>query len=462
MSAVLFIVIPLLVAFISILSKKIAPYLLLAVSFGIIVVLSLDLAPLETVMIGGFAAPYGISLVFDDYSYMALLVVNVLFFVVAVINIAKYKKLGSILLVSLAGLNGLLLTGDLFNLFVFLEITGISAYLITTTNKKPLATFNYLVLGTVGSSLYLMGLIMLYNMFGTLNMVDLHAQIMPLVSNHLSGGRYLGMVALPFLLMFIGLGVEAKLLPFNSWVKGILGSSNKLSGPMIAGVFAAASLFVFGRVLTEVFYFSDQLLLIISIVVSFSIIAGEAMAYSSTKVREILLFSSIAQAGIAVLVFVNGFTGLAFMFVALNATSKVALFLIVNHTVGKLGSDEVNDLKGLFVNNKVVGAAFTVIILSLLGLPMFAGFVVKMGILEGLFLNGSYFFPALILLSSVIEGVYFIKLLVKLWYTKSEVPEVKFELPLAYLVVVIAIILVVFGLWMEPLQEQIALLGGIL
>ena len=458
MSAVLLVAIPLLVAFFSILVKKISPYLLLFVSFGLVVMIGyLDYG---IITIGGFASPYGISLVVDSFSVTALYVVNVLFFLVVVISIFNYKKLSSILLVSLAGLNGLMLTGDLFNLFVFLEISAISAYLITTTNKKPLATFNYLVAGTVGSSLYLLGLIILYGMFGTLNMSDLGFKIA------ISGATNMD-VALPFLLMFIGLGVEAKLLPFNSWVKGILGNSNKLTGPMIAGVYASASLFVFGRLLTEVFVISDQLMLIIAGIITISIVAGEAMAYSSNKAREILLFSSVAQAGIAVLVFVYGFTGYAMLFVALNGFSKLVLFLIINHATEAVGSDDVDALEGLFVNNKLVGVAFSVVVLSLLGLPLFAGFGVKMGILSELFSAGSYFFPAVILLSSVVEGVYFIKLLIKLWYKDSDLPVVKFEIALVYTVVVIALLFVVYGVYFEPLQDHFNILvmvlkGGLL
>lgn len=442
MNAVLLIAIPLAAAFLSILAKKAVPYVMIVVSFGLVLLLAY--LPLEVITIGGFEAPYGINLVLDQFSLMALYVVNVLFFFVAVLNLTQYKTLGTILLVALAGLNGLLLTGDLFNLFVFLEISGISAYLITTTNRKPVHTFHYLVAGTVGSSLYLLGLILLYNMYGTLNMADLASAL---------GGVDNALVAFPFALMFLGLGVEAKLLPLNGWVKGILGNSNTLSGPMIAGVFASATLFVFGRLLTEVFTISDQLMLIISVLLAVSIFAGEAMAYSSTKARHILLFSSVAQAGIAVLVFAYGFTAFGILFVALNGFSKVVLFFVVNRAVEQIGSDEVRDLAGLFQSNKPLGAGFTVTVLSLLGLPLFAGFYVKISILINLVDAGSYLFPAIILLASVIEGVYFVKLLLALWDAKATRPNVSFEFPLVYLVVIIALGLIVLGVYMQPLDD---------
>lgn len=458
MNAVLLVAIPLLAAFLSILSKKVAPYLLLAVSFALIILLGY--LPLEVIPIGGYAAPYGIALVLDNFSLYALYIVNVLFFFVIVINFCNFKRLSTILLVALAGLNGLLLTGDLFNLFVFLEITGISAYIITTTNRKPLHTFHYIVAGSVGSSLYLLGVIILYNMFGTLNMADLASTMTTL---NVSATN----VAFPFLLMFIGLGVEAKLLPFNGWVKGILGTSNKFSGPMIASVYATASLFVFGRLLTSVFIISDQLLLIVSLVLGFSILAGEAMAYNSTKTREILLFSSVAQAGIAVLVFTHGFIGYGLLFVGLNGFSKLILFLVMNHVSDELGTDEVSELSGIFRKNKLVGAGTTVAVLNILGLPLFAGFFVKVGILYSLFTIDNYVFPAIILISSVVEGIYFIKLLIELWFNKNEARTIQFELPLIYLVVVVAVMLIAFGLYWTPFSDfvdgfqSVVMIGGL-
>jgi formate hydrogenlyase subunit 3/multisubunit Na+/H+ antiporter MnhD subunit len=445
MSAILLIAVPLLTAFVSILFKKYSHYMLITVSF--LSVFALGYMDLETITIGGFDAPFGIVLILDSYSLIGLYVVNILFFIVAILNCNEYKKLSSILLVSLAGLNGLLLTGDLFNLFVFLEVAGIAAYLITTTNKKPLATFNYLVQGTIGSSLYLLGLIILYAMFGTLNMSDMANEIG-------TSGYGAGVTALPFLLMFIGFGVEAKLLPFNSWAKGILASSNSLSGPMIASVYAAAIAFVFGRLLTNVFVIEGTLLTIVIGILVFSLVAGEAMAFSSKKVKEILLFSSVAQAALVILVFMTGFAGWAVYLIIGNAAAKLVLFLVTNIAAKQLGDDEVDTFKGLFTNNKVVGLAFTAVTLSVIGLPLFFGFVVKMNILENMFLSGVYVWPALILVTSLIEGIYFIRLLLNLWHTEGETPDVKFNFVLKYVIVVIAVLIMIFGVYTKPVQES--------
>lgn len=457
MSAVLLIAVPLLTAFVSILMKKVSPYLLLLVSlFTFVYPYFMDM---NNVIIGGFETPIGINLVVNMYSLIALYAVNGLFFLVVAVNISKFKKVSSILLVALAGLNGLLLTGDLFNLFVFIEISGIAAYLITTTNKKPLHTFNYLVAGTVGSSLYLLGLIILYNMSGTLSMEG--------VATFVTTGNN-GMYTLfPFLLMFIGLGVEAKLLPFNSWVKGILGNSNNLTGAMIASVYATALAFVFGRLLNGVFFIEGQLAVIVMIVLLITVVAGEAMAYASTKAREVLLFSSIAQAGIVTLLFVNGFVGWAVMFAIANGVSKFILFGVVNRLTEAHNTDELESLKGAFTSNVLIGVTFTIAALSILGLPLFFGFVVKMNSLTQFFVFGSslpggaYLFVAAILVASVIEGVYFVKMLAKLWY-KDESLHVTFSPLFKYVVAVLALALIVFGLWTDEVTELVTNIGGVL
>ncbi|MCD6482623.1 MAG: NADH-ubiquinone oxidoreductase [Candidatus Izimaplasma sp.] len=459
MSAILLIVVPLLAAFISILFKKASSYILLIVSFASVV--SLNYVQLEVINIGGFTAPYGINLVLDNYSLIGLYIVDSLFFLVIALNCIKFKKLSTILLVSLAGLNGLLLTGDLFNLFVFLEVSGIAAYLITTTNKEPLATFNYLVAGTVGSSLYLFGLIILYGMFGTLNMADMANEIA-------ISGSSANAVAFPFLLMFIGLGVEAKLLPLNSWAKGILISANKLTGPMIASIYAGTILFVFGRILTTLFIYSDQLVLVLSVILIVGIIAGETMAFSSNKIRGVLLYSSIAQASLIVMLFVLGITGWATMMIIANVVSKFIMFSIASHTNDVLGTDEIEDVQGMFLNNKTIGVAFTVAALNISGLPLFFGFIIKMNMLTDLFAKDGYFLAAVILITSVIEGVYYIRLVLKLWFTDKTAPKIEFEFSFQYVVTVLAVLLIVFGLYTSPIvaltddvEDTIVYEGGI-
>lgn len=443
MSAILLVAVPLLVAFLSILFKKISPYLLLGVTvFNIVLLLVLSDG---FVIIGGFDQPLGINLLLDMYSRLGLLLINVLVFVIAFLNLKKYEKYSSILLLAIAGLNGLILTNDLFNLFVFLEISGIAAYLITTSNKKPVGTFHYLVLGVVGSSLFLFGVVILYSMFGTLNMVGMIQEIQ-LANNYKE-------LILPFILMFIGLGVEAKLLPFNSWAKGVLGKSNTLSGPMIAGVYAGAMGFVLGRLITNLFMFEGTLLTVVIVILAVGIVMGDAMAFASNKVREVLLFSSIAQASIVALLFVNGVIIWAVYLIIANALSKTVMFLVINKATKDVGSDDIDKLKGLFSNNVVVGVAFTLVTLSVMGLPLLVGFVVKLNFLTVLASNNQIWLIAVILVAAIVEGIYFVRLLVKLWYKDGNEIDVKYNTSFKVVFVIIALALLTFGTYSTPLKN---------
>lgn len=448
MNAVLLIAIPLLAAFISIVSKKIAPYLLLLVGlFNIVLLFFLENG---LVFIGGFDVAMnsdllGISLLLDTYARMALWLINGLILVIFCLNFKSYKAFSSILLLAIAGLNGLLLTNDLFNFFVFLEISGIAAYLITSANKKPVSTLRYLVIGAIGSSLFLFGVVVLYAMYGTLNMVVMIQAIQ-------ASGNY-AEVILPFTLMFIGLGVEAKLLPFNAWVKGVLGHSNTLTGPMIAGVYAAAMSFVLGRFITNLFVFEGSLLTVVTVLLALGILAGDVMAFSSSKTREILLFSSIAQASIVALLFVNGVVIWAVYLIIANALSKTVMFLVINKATKDVGSDESEALRGLFINNKLVGLAFTLVTLSVMGLPLLAGFVIKLNFLTQLAGVGQIVLIAIILIASVIEGIYFVRLIVKLWYPGESAINVNYNFSFKAVFIVIALVLLVFGTYSSPLNE---------
>jgi multicomponent Na+:H+ antiporter subunit D len=443
MSAILLIAVPLLAAFLSIMLKKYAPYLLLGV--GLFNVVLLLFIPEGFVILGGFNQPLGINLLFDTYAKIALLLINALVVVISFVNLKAYGKFSSILLIALAGLNGLVLTNDLFNLYVFLEISAIAAYLISTSNKKPVKTFHYLILGAIGSSLFLFGVVVLYAMFGTLNMVDLIQKIQ-LTNNY-------SQLILPFLLMFIGLGVEAKLLPFNSWVKGVLGESNTMSGPMIASVYAAAFGFVLGRLITNLFLFEGSLLTVVTIILAVGIVMGDLMAFASNKTREILLYSSVAQAAIVAMLFVNGIIIWAVYLIVANALSKLVMFLVINKAVKDVGSDEVDKLQGLFSKNILVGLAFTLTSLSVMGLPLLVGFTLKLRYLTELASLNQVWLIAVILIASLIEGIYFVKLLLKLWYEGEEKVEVSYNITFKVVFVVIAIALLTFGTFTTPLNN---------
>jgi len=415
MTPILLIVVPLILAFLAILSKPIGRYLMIiGLLFNVGTVFLIEEG---SYIIGGFKPPFGINLMVDAYALYGVIVLNVLFALVVLINLHKVGKIQPIILVALGALNGMMLTGDLFNLFVFLEIASIAAYMIVATNKKYVAVFNYLVITTVGASLYLFGVVIFYAQYGTLNMHALSEAILDqgIIS------------AIPIILIFVGMGVETKLMPLNGWVKDVLKDSDTFIGPMMASVYAGVMLWVFGRLFGDVLVLNNGLTLLFSVVAVLTVILGEVAAFSTFKLREIFLYSSIAQSGIAVLLFVNGLIGPAMLVVFANVLAKFILFVISTH-ISISGTDELSQLGGIFKANPLNGVAFSVAALSLMGLPLFFGFVVKINVLLALFKVNLWWIPIVILLASLVEGGYIVRMLVGLWNPGKEGEYAKDEL----------------------------------
>jgi formate hydrogenlyase subunit 3/multisubunit Na+/H+ antiporter MnhD subunit len=131
---ILLIALPLLLSFLSLMIKNKAKELLYLAA--ILNVAILTIVNKGVTVIGGFEAPFGITLVVDNYSYIGIWIVNVLFLMTLIISKDSIKNYASVLLVAMAGLNGMILTGDIFNLFVFLEITSIKAYILASKNDN--------------------------------------------------------------------------------------------------------------------------------------------------------------------------------------------------------------------------------------------------------------------------------------------------------------------------------------
>ena len=422
MNPVLLIAAPLLAAFIAVIFKKIDKIVL-----GVVVVGNIIYSIISAILftgttqfaIGGFAPPFGISLVADSYSLIGVILINVAFGLIVLMSGKLIGKYAIVLAISLAALNGIVLTGDLFNLFVFIEIAAISAYIMTTMNKQLRHTFNYLILGTLASGLFLFGIVVIYNIFGSLNIIDIQSKLAD------AGGSAAGAMVLPIVFIFAGLSVEAKLIPFSGWVRGVLKDSNSLVGPLLVTGYAAAILLVFGRLTSTIFVMSDGLKIGLTVVAVATLVLAEFSAYAKKNLREVLLFSSIAQSGLVVALFLNGLTVAALLVLINNVVSKLVLFTLSAKIADEAGSDKISELKGIFSKYRLLGLGFTVAAMSLIGLPLFFGFVAKANALVSLFESGNLWLPAIILVVSVIEGIYIIRILTTLWNSgkEGEVPS---------------------------------------
>ncbi|QTA38057.1 Na+/H+ antiporter subunit D [Thermosipho ferrireducens] len=420
----LLISIPLIAAFLTVPFKGLGKYLLLPVTIINLIILT-SLNPVIISNMGGWKAPFGITLILDGASYFSLIVLNTIFLIISLLPQIIDKGFGTVLLLLLTSTSGLILTGDIFNSFVFLEITAAAAYILGSNKQNFYGAYKYLILGSLAGGFYLLGAIFAYLGTGSLNIADISVNLkenfLPAVS----------------LLLLIGLGVEAKLFPLSGWVPDVYSSGSALTPTILGTGVTFTFIYMIGRIFITMLH--GKFMGILYILGLLTIVFGELAAFREKKLLRALAYSSIAQTGIMLTALsINSFDSLvATYFHALNdATAKIVLFLIAAYTA-----------KG-FSRNKTSGIAFSIASFSLIGFPLFAGFRSKMMILFSSFSSGDYLFPAIFLFAGVIEAVYIIRWNINLWHN-NDVSNVTIPWNVKLITLILALALIYIGLFPE-------------
>ncbi|BEP29946.1 complex I subunit 5 family protein [Helicovermis profundi] len=461
MNSVLFlIVIPLLGAFLALFAKKanrtIATIIALFMEiFSIIIYLS-DKLP-TSVLIGGWQAPFGINFVLTPMSVSFIILINLAAAIsLFVIRGEKSYQFYSTFLVLLAASNGIVLTGDIFNFYIFSELTafGITALIAYPRDKRSTgAALKYLILASTASSFLLIGIGIIYKTLGTLNIADIASKV-PLL-NPLT-------LELIIVLMLAGIFVELELFPFNMWVpKAYFGGTTSVN-VMLHGMLGTAGAYIIARILLTMFAASGSGILInaniansILIIASLTILVSEIAAFAEKKLKKVLAFSSMGQMGLIIFGFMVGneqaLIGAFYMVVA-NFLAKTILFVLAGEFISMTGSDNWEDMKGIGRKHPVSGLAFVVASLSLMGVPFFAGFWGKLGVIQGA-INGSGFMVVgiiIILITAIIEGVYFLKISHTLFLEKDKNEEFKSSARKTSLVIAASLAIIVLAIGIKP------------
>lgn len=429
MNPVWLIAVPLAIAFLGVFSGKFSRfYLWIASMFNMIFSLLIFWdSGVKNYVIGGWEAPYGINLILTDHTRLFLLAVNILFFLALISSSeeeSKAEKKAIAYILSLAALNGILLTGDMFNLFVFLEIASISAYIMAASGKdraSKFAALKYLIIGTVASSLYLLGTITVYASLGTLNIADAATKI--------SGGILNSDVLLVAALFFLaGLGVESKLFPLNGWVPDVYTHASGRGVTIMASVFPLVMVTAFTRIMTMTGNSKiSDLIIILGIATA---VVGEILAFSQKSLKRTLAYSSMAQSGLALLLVGLGtkeaLIGSAMILVN-NGMSKLIMFGVAGFATDNLKSDSFEEIKGLGRRSQLAGFMFSVAALSVAGLPMFFGFRSKLFVVSSTF-EKSWIIPAVILITAAIEATYYFRWIFNFFRSENEISRNKLKI----------------------------------
>ncbi|WP_276259755.1 complex I subunit 5 family protein [Haloglomus litoreum] len=334
------------------------------------------------VEVGNIPAPFGIRLVVDALSApFVLLVAVVALAVLGYTRVAgpRSAPFYGLYLLLVAGLTGVCLTADLFNLYVFLEISGLASYALVARSPggdAAVAALRYLLLGTVGASLYLFGVGYAYLATGTLSMAAFGARV---------AGSPGTLVLAAFALVAAGLGVKMALYPLHTWKPpayaaaptGVSALLAALASTVAAYALARLLLSAFGATLLERVPAVRTLLLTAAVV---SIVAGALLAAREPVVRRRLAYSSVSQFGIVLvgvaLASSPGVTGAVVHLVG-HAVMKGGAFLAAGLVATQYGAVRVDDYAGLARRAPAVSAALAVLLLGLVGIPPTVGFAGK-------------------------------------------------------------------------------------
>ena len=405
------------------------------------------------VKIGGFAPPFCINLVAGPIGilFSALIALAGLLVSIYALNYIRegpQEKYHILYLLLLTGATGVVLTGDIFNLFVFFEILCISSYALVAYlgNKAGIeSSIKYLIQGSVGSSLLLLGIGLLYGQFGTLNMADIANQIQSASSPS---------IFVPMVLMITGLGVEAAIFPLNAWLPDAHSSAPSSISAILSGIAIEVGLYAVIRVLFTIFDASNFLMFFVFLGV-LTLLIGEMCAFSQKNIKRMLAYSSIGQIGLIVFAFsianTYGVTGGFFQLVS-HTLGKGLLFLAAGYMIYRSGSMDISTFEGMGKRMPLTSLFFTVGAFSIVGLPPFVGFPSKFMIVRAALSTGELLFTILIgivLLGTVIEGAYFFRVVQVIYFKKGNGNPERKKAPISGLIsmFIFVILILVIGVY---------------
>lgn len=415
--------------------------------------------------------PVGIYMVVDGFTLVVLCIINVIGFLSAFYSISYIKRYTAgnyfyaLFCLMVAGMNGVVVSGDLFNIFVFLEISVISAYALVAfgVEKDELeASFKYQVLGGLASFLILFGIGFIYWKTKTLNIAD--------IKQVLGSGYDKKYYLFIEILMLTGFGLKAAIIPFHAWLPDAHSSAPSPISAMLSGVLIkAVGIYVIIRLFFNMFVIDGNMAVLITCLGTISMVTGVFLAIGQWDIKRLLAYHSISQMGYVVMsagigmILISRGTMKEAAFLAITG----ALFHLINHAAFKgllflnagaieysTGTRDLNQMGGLAGPMPVTSATSFVASMSISGIPPFNGFFSKLIIIVAAVMAKFYLLALLAVIVSIITLASFLKFQRYAFYNKTvkevdkKIREVPF--PMVTSMVILGIICVLLSLLVFP------------
>ncbi len=365
---------------------------------------------------GGWNPPLGIVLVLDGLSALMLLMVSIVSLAVTVYSIHYMKKFTdkpkyyTLLMLMIAGMNGVILTGDFFNMYVFIEIAAVSSYALVafgTEAEELEASFKYMVLGSVASALILFSIVILYATTGTLNMAH--------VSRIVSQSGLTPPVLLCFAMFIAGFGLKGAMVPFHAWLPDAHPSAPAPISAMLSGLLIKAiGVYALTRIIFNVFGINASFSAILMFFGALSMVVGVLLAVGQWDFKRLLAYHSVSQMGYVFLGLglatpLGVLGGLFHLFN--HASFKSLLFLNSGAVEYSTGTRDLNSMGGLRERMPVTFSTSLAASMSIAGVPPFNGFWSKLFIILAAVKSGHNVYAFLAVIASILTLASFLKVL---------------------------------------------------
>jgi len=382
---------------------------------------------------GGWRPPWGIEYVVDALNAFVLVVIlslSLLAVIYSKRNVEheiEEKKIPSFYVLFqllITGLCGITMTGDLFNLYVLLEVASLSAYaLIAAAGGRSLkASYNYLIMGSLAAVFYMLGIGFLYSVTGTLNMGDMRILLPPLYDNKA--------VQLAFVFCVVGMSIKAYVFPLHMWQPDAYTYAPSTISALIASTMSKVMMYALIRLIYSVFTLNFIMTYIgldmfICWVAAIGILAGSIFAIKQQNLKRMLAYSSVSQMGYILLgvglspISPWGLVG-AVAHILNHAIMKGCLFFSAGCFIHQEGARNIRDLDGLGERMPYASAAFTIAAVSMIGIPPTAGFASKLFLIFASLEASQYPFVAVLLLSGLLNIVYFWRVIDRIYFVKHD------------------------------------------
>jgi len=418
--------------------------------------------------VGAWKPPIGIALVLDGLTAFMLVTVNAVAFAISVYAVnymEKYTAKGkfyTLFLLMLAGMNGVIITGDMFNLFVFLEIASVASYALVAfgTERHELeAAFKYAIMSIVGSLFILLGIAFLYSYTSTLNMADMVVTL---------SEKGLGHIALLASVLFImGFGLKAALVPFHAWLPDAHPSAPAPISAMLSGILIKSlGIYALCRVFYNVIGISPDISAILMFLGALSMVIGVFLAIGQWDLKRLLAYHSISQIGYVVLGIGIGtplgiLGGLFHLFN--HSIFKSLLFLNSGAVEYSTGTRDLKEMGGLSQRMPITGSTNLIASMSIAGIPPFNGFWSKLIIIVACVQAGHTGYAFWAVLASILTLASFMKVMKYAYYGSlrekwSKVREVPAFMKLA--MIILALICVGGGALLIPDIKNVFLVNA--